>query len=87
MGQGSKQLLPFFFLLFDVDHPISFSFPGDVIHPFPYIREGTTDGDAVQPVVIRPRGVRDPEHELTLYVREPGELGSTRRRFGGTVRK
>ena len=31
----------------------------------------------------RPRGVRDPEHARTLYVREPGDLGGTRRKMAG----
>lgn len=31
----------------------------------------------------RPRGVRDPEHARTLYVREPGGLGGTRRENAG----
>ncbi len=31
----------------------------------------------------RPRGVRDPEHARTLYVREPGDLGGTRGKKAG----
>jgi hypothetical protein len=50
-------------------------------------REGNTDNGVIQPVVVRPRGVIDPEHARTLYVREPGELGSIRceglHRIGG----
>jgi len=37
------------------------------------------DGDKWQRVVYRPRGVEDPEHAWTLYVREPGDLSGTRR--------
>ncbi|MDO9538687.1 MAG: hypothetical protein Q7J09_01605, partial [Methanocalculus sp.] len=35
---------------------------------------------ATQRAVYWPRGVKEPEHAWTLYVREPGELSGIRRR-------
>jgi len=41
-------------------------------------REGNTVSDVNQLFAVRPCGVKDPVHVWTLYVREPGDLISTR---------